>query len=290
MTNNAHMQHHTPLPPLVTRLTRKEFAHFQELIFKMTGINLSEGKRNLLVGRLARRVQALGCESFGAYFDYLTKGKNAAELQAMVNLVTTNETYFFREPKHFDFLQQQAAQHRHEGKGTFRVWSAAASSGEEAYTVAMVLAETLGKRPWEVMGTDISTKVLTTAQGGHYPMARTEGIPLPLLKKYCRKGIRQQDGTLLVNKELRQRVQFLHCNLLAPTGVTGKFDVIFIRNLLIYFNIETKKKVIANLLPFLREGGHLIVGHSESLKGISSALVQELPSIYRRHAPAKPKG
>lgn len=279
---------HAPLPPLVTRLTRKEFASFQGLIFKMTGISLSEAKQDLLVGRLARRVQALGCHSFSAYFDYLSKGKNAAELQAMVNLVTTNETYFFREPQHFEFLQQQAAQHRREGKRAFRVWSAAASSGEEAYTVAMVLAETLGKRPWEVLGTDISTKVLATAQGGHYPMTRTEGIPLPLLKKYCRKGIRQQDGTLLVSKELRQRVQFLHCNLLAPTAVTGLFDVIFIRNLLIYFSLETKKRVIANLLPFLREGGHLIVGHSESLKGVSQALVQELPSIYRRQTPVPP--
>lgn len=271
-----------PLPPLLTKLSGKEFTAFQTLIFQMTGISLSQAKKDLLVGRLARRVQALGCKSFAEYFDYLMKRKNAGELQAMINLVTTNETYFFREPRHFDFLQQCAAQRPRQNRDGFRVWSAAASSGEEAYTAAMVLAETLGQRPWEVVGTDISTKVLATAQGGHYPLTRTEGIPLSLLRKYCRKGIREQDGTLLVTKELRQRVQFLHCNLLAPASVTGQFDVILIRNLLIYFNLETKKKVIANLLPFLREDGYLIVGHSESLKGVTQALVQHLPSIYRR--------
>lgn len=272
-----------PLPALVTRLSRKEFAAFQTLIFQMTGISLSEAKQNLLVGRLARRVQALGCHSFADYFAYLSKRKNAAELQAMVNLVTTNETYFFREPKHFDFLQQRAQQHGRR-QGPFRSWSAAASSGEEAYTMAMVLAETLGQQAWQVVGTDISTKVLATAQGGHYPLTRTEGIPLPLLKKYCRKGIRQQDGTLLVVRELRERVQFLHGNLLHPPQGLGRFDVIFLRNLLIYFNQETRRKVIANVVPFLKEGGHLVVGHSESLKGLHAALVPELPSIYR-HQP-----
>jgi chemotaxis protein methyltransferase CheR len=268
------------LPALATRLSRKEFAAFQTLIFQMTGISLSEAKQNLLVGRLARRVQALGCESFADYFAYLSKRKNAGELQAMINLVTTNETYFFREPKHFDFLQRQAKRHPR-SEGIFRSWSAAASSGEEAYTMAMVLAETLGRHPWQVVGTDISTKVLATAQGGHYPLTRTEGIPLPLLKKYCRKGIRQQDGTLLVARELRERVQFLHGNLLSPPQGLGQFNIIFLRNLLIYFNQETRKKVIANVLPFLKQGGHLIVGHSESLKGMHPALVQELPSIYR---------
>lgn len=273
------------LPPLVSSLSHKEFAAFQKLIFQMTGINLSDTKQQMLVGRLARRVQALGCQSFGEYFHYLMKAKNSFELQAMVNLVTTNETYFFREPKHFDFLQQRAKEHRHQSKGTFRVWSAAASSGEEAYTIAMVLADTLGKHPWEVVGTDISTKVLATAQRGHYPLTRTEGIPLELLKKYCRKGIRKQDGTLLVSKELRERVHFKHCNLLDPLEDLGKFDVIFIRNLLIYFNLETKKKTIANLLPFLKKDGYLIVGHSESLKGISQMLVPERPSIYSHNRP-----
>lgn len=275
------------LPPLVSGLSRKEFAAFQTLIFQMTGISLSDAKQQMLVGRLARRVQALGCQSFSEYLNYLMKGKNAFELQVMINLVTTNETYFFREPKHFDFLQQRAKRHRHESKGAFRVWSAAASSGEEAYTIAMVLADTLGVHPWEVVGTDISTKVLATAQRGHYPLTRTEGIPLPLLKKYCRKGIRKQDGTLLVSKELRQRVHFKHCNLLDPLEDLGKFDVIFIRNLLIYFNLETKKKTIANVLPFLKKDGHLIVGHSESLKGVSYMLVPEMPSIYSRNCPPR---
>lgn len=262
-------------------ISSREFSQFQKLIFDIAGISLSEAKKVLLVGRLAKRLRALGLRSFGEYFQHLSQEAQAHERQTMVDLITTNETYFFREPQHFDFLRAKAA--RRARQGSFRVWSAASSSGEEAYSTAMVLADTLGLGPdsWEIVGTDISTKVLSAAHRGLYSLERTNGIPPALLKKYCLKGIMDQQGMLLVSRQLRERVQFMYCNLLQPQLIPGLFDVIFLRNVLIYFNQETKQKVIANLLPYLKRDGHLIIGHSESLHGISSALVAEQPTIYR---------
>ena len=262
-------------------ISSREFSQFQKLIFDIAGISLSEAKKVLLVGRLAKRLRALGLRSFGEYFQHLSQEAQAQERQTMVDLITTNETYFFREPQHFDFLREKAA--RCGRQGGFRVWSAASSSGEEAYSTAMVLADTLGlgQGSWEIVGTDISTKVLSAAHRGLYSLERTNGIPPALLKKYCLKGILDQQGMLLVARQLRERVQFMYCNLLQPQRVPGLFDVIFLRNVLIYFNQETKQKVISNLLPYLKRDGHLIIGHSESLHGISSALVAERPTIYR---------
>ncbi len=200
----------------------------------------------------------------------------------MVDLLTTNETYFFREPKHFDYLAQEILPHKAKPGVPFNIWSAACSSGEEPYTLAMVLAEHLGNRPWQVVGSDISTVVLAKAQAGHYPLERTEGIPPQYLKKYCLKGVRSQEGTLLVAKELRERVRFLQVNLTKPAPDLGPFDVIFLRNVMIYFDMETKRKVVENLITRLKPGGTFIVGHSESLNGITDRLKCLRPTIYEK--------
>lgn len=262
-------------------ITDAEFGQFQKLIYQLAGISLSDAKRVLLVGRLSKRLSKLGLPTFSQYYRLVTSGGQDAELQTMVDLLTTNETYFFREPKHFDFLGEQTKKHRGD---TFRVWSAASSSGEEAYSMAMVLAETLGDRPWEIVGTDISTHVLAKAKTGHYPLDRIEGIPVPLLKKYCLKGMNEHAGTLLVARELRNRVQFLQSNLMEPRKGLGQFDMIFLRNVMIYFDQETKRKVVANLLPYLKKDGHFVVGHSETLNGLSNELKAVRPTIYRRQA------
>jgi len=265
-------------------ISNREFSQFQQLIYEIAGISLSEAKKVLLVGRLGKRLRALGLRSFGDYFHRVCQDGQAQERQLMVDLITTNETYFFREPQHFDFLRNKVS---HKRQGSFRVWSAASSSGEEAYSVAMVLADTLGMTNWEIIGTDISTKVLSKAQRGLYSLERTNGIPKELLRKYCLKGIMDQQGTLLISRTLRERTKFMYCNLLHPHHVPGPFDVIFLRNVMIYFNNETKQKVIANLLPHLKRDGHLIIGHSESLSGINTTLVAERPTIYRlaQHRP-----
>lgn len=263
-------------------ITDEEFALFQRLIYKIAGISLADSKKALLVGRLQRRLRHYHFSSFGQYYQLVSSAGQADELQTMVNMLTTNETYFFREPKHFDYLRDEIVAKRRVG-GSFRVWSAASSTGEEAYTIAMVLAEQLPNAPWEVVGSDISTQVLTKARAGHYSLDRTEGIPPALLAKYCRRDGTIQAGTFLIAPELRRRVSFQQVNLTLPLSSSlGEFDVIFLRNVMIYFDVETKSKVIANLLPRLKAGAHLIVGHSESLSGITNQLRTVRSTIYQK--------
>jgi chemotaxis protein methyltransferase CheR len=265
-----------------TTITDQEFGLFQRLIYKIAGISLSDAKKILLVGRLTRRLTQYELTSFGEYYRMLATGNFAEEVQTMVDLLTTNETYFFREPKHFDFLRDEVIARR-TGTATFRVWSAASSSGEEAYSIAMTLAEALPNSPWEIVGSDISTKVLAKAIAGHYSLARTEGIPPGHLKKYCLKGVRANSGTFLMAPELRKKTSFQQINLMHPVDAAiGEFEVIFLRNVMIYFDMETKAKVVHNLLPRLRSGGYLIIGHSETLNGITDRVVSVRPTIYRK--------
>ena len=263
-------------------ITDQEFALFQRLIYKIAGISLADTKKVLLVGRLQKRLRHHQFDTYTQYYRLLAKGEHPEELQMMVDLLTTNETYFFREPKHFDFLRDEIIAKRRSGS-TFRVWSAASSTGEEPYTLAMMLAEYLPNTPWEVAGSDISTKVLEKARRGHYPMDRNEGIPPKFLTKYCLKGVRSHAGTFLISPELRQQVSFQQVNLTLPVDKKmGLFEVIFLRNVMIYFDMETKRKVVQNLLPHLVSGGHFIIGHSETLNGISEGLTAVRPTIYRK--------
>ncbi len=269
------------MPPS-SAITDQEFALFQRLIYKIAGISMSDAKKVLLVGRLQKRLRHYNLDSFSAYYRMLSRPEHTGELQTMVDLLTTNETYFFREPKHFEFLRDEVLPH-HSGPAPFRVWSAASSTGEEAYTLAMLLAEHLRSAPWEIVGSDISTQVLEKARRGHYPMGRNEGIPPKFLTKYCRKGVRSQEGTFLIAAELRSNVSFYHINLTQPISEDiGKFNTIFLRNVMIYFDLETKRQVVQNILPRLLPGGYFVIGHSESLNGISDGLRQIRPTIYQK--------
>jgi chemotaxis protein methyltransferase CheR len=262
-------------------LTEGEFARFQRFIHQAAGITLSASKKALVSGRLAKRVAHHGLASYGKYLDLLASGEVASEVQTAVDLLTTNETYFFREGKHFEVLREQAVLAR-EQRRALRVWSAASSSGEEAYSMAMVLDDVLGSAPWEVLGTDISTRVLQRARTGHYPEERTRHIPPAYLKRYCLRGIGDQQGTLLVTRELRQRVRFAQVNLNTELPNLGQFDLVFLRNVMIYFNAETKRQVVARVLGPLASGGLFCIGHSETLNDITTAVQQVAPSIYRK--------
>jgi chemotaxis protein methyltransferase CheR len=264
-------------------ITDQEFALFQRLIYKIAGISLSDSKKVLLVGRLTRRLKQYGFGTFSQYYRMLATGEHAEELQTMVDLLTTNETYFFREPQHFDFLRDEIIRKR-SGGAPFRVWSAASSSGEEVFSLAMVLSENVpSSTPWDIVGSDISTQVLAKAASGHYSLARTEGIPPAFMKKYCLKGVRSHEGTFLITPELRRRIAFYQINLMHPVDAgIGDFEVIFLRNVMIYFDPETKAKVVHNLLPRLKSGGHLIIGHSETLNGITDRVIAVRPTIYRK--------
>jgi chemotaxis protein methyltransferase CheR len=263
------------------KLTDQEFDYLQKLLYEAAGINLTKEKKALVVGRLTRRIESLGIASYGEYFRRIAGHADPQERQWALDALTTNETYFFREPRHFAFLSETILPAVPAG-ASFRVWSAASSSGEEAYSIAMVLAERLGQRPWEIVGTDLSTKVLEKAMRGQYPMERADKIPKPYLRAYCLKGTGEHDGTFLIDAALRKRVRFQQANLLGPLPKVGLFDVIFLRNVLIYFDLPTKRRVVDNLLPFIKPGSYFFSGHSESLTGLVDGLVPIKPAIYRK--------
>jgi chemotaxis protein methyltransferase CheR len=264
-------------------LTDAEFNGFQRFIFEAAGIHMSPAKKSLVAGRLAKRLKARQLQTYAEYQALLRSGQDAQEVQTAIDLLTTNETYFFREGKHFDVLRQEAEAAAQQGRG-LRVWSAAASSGEEAYSIAMVLADATPQLPWSVLGTDISQRVLQRARTGHYPQERARQIPPAYLKRFCLKGVGEQEGTVLVRKALRERVQFLHMNLDAPLPAIGRFDVVFLRNVMIYFNAATKREVVARVVAQMEPGGCLCIGHSESLSDMNTGLLQLAPSVYRKPA------
>jgi chemotaxis protein methyltransferase CheR len=262
-------------------ISDQEFAKFQRFIYEEAGITLPSSKKALVSGRLAKRLRQCQVGSYAQYFDLLASGRAAEEVQTAVDLLTTNETFFFREQKHFDLLRGQALAARKNAQ-PFRVWSAASSSGEEAYSIAMVLADCLEGRPWEVIGSDISTRVLHKAGIGHYPEERARLIPPAYLKRFCLKGMDNQQGTLLVAPELRKRVQFIQINLNESLPQLGMFDMIFLRNVMIYFSGDTKRLVVARVLSRLKPGGYFCIGHSETLNDISDAVRAVAPSIYHK--------
>ncbi len=262
-------------------LSDREFNQFKDLIFSKAGISMTPAKKNLISGRLASRLKAYELFSYSDYFTLLHSGQHPDEMRMMVDLLTTNETYFFREAKHFDFLRDTVLA-MSGGQTPLRIWSAASSSGQEAYTIAMILAEYAGRRPWEIMGSDISSRVLEKARTGLYAISEAEDIPLPYLKRYCLKGLGPQEGTFLIHRDLRSRVQFSQINLNTALPPLGEFDIVFLRNVMIYFNNDTKREVIARLLGTIKKGGYLLVGHSESLNGIADGVKLISPSVYMK--------
>ena len=278
--SSAHRHSGNP-PGANVVLHDQEFAQFRDMIYRIAGISMSPAKKQLVSSRLAKRLRHHNLTSYGDYFRLINSAHGKAELQVAVDSLTTNETHFFREPKHFDFLRQRVIPARKAGRG-LRVWSAACSSGEEPYSIAMMLDELLGKEPWEVVASDISTHILEKARSGLYPIARLPEIPKNYLNRYCLKGVGEHDGTLLIEQSLRDRVRFIPHNLTETPAKLGEFDVIFLRNVMIYFDQETKRQVVSRLLPLLRPGGYFLVGHSESLNGVTEDVRLVVPAVYRK--------
>jgi len=258
-----------------------EFIKFKNLIYQEAGITLTEAKKSLVVTRLSKRLRYFDCSSFQEYYEIVIGNDYPIEMQMMVDLLTTNETYFFREEKHFEFLEK-ITKTKKNWTTPYRVWSAASSSGEEAYTIAMVLQETLGDAPWEIVGTDISTRIIEKAKNGLYPLERAEKIPKAYLNKYCLKGVRSHTGSFMIDKKLKKRIQFKHMNLLNGISGMGEFDAIFLRNVMIYFDQETKSRLVKTILNHLKPEGYFLIGHSESLNGISSSVKLVQPAVFQR--------
>lgn len=264
-----------------SEISDAEFAQFQKLIHRIAGISLADTKKILLVGRLGRRLKHFKLSNFSEYYRLVTSGSETGEMQTMVDLLTTNETYFFREAAHFDFLTKEILA-GHPAKTPFNVWSAASSTGEEIYTISFVLADALGlDAAWNVTGSDISTAVLAKAELGVYWLDRTRGLPDSCLRKYCVMGVGDQQGSYSITPAIKRHTRFMQVNLNRSLPTLGNFHVIFLRNVMIYFDAETKRQVVARLIKQLHPGGYLIVGHSESLNGLTDRLRTIKPTIYQ---------
>jgi len=260
-----------------------DFRRFAAFFTERLGFAFPPTKRSLLAGRLDRRLRELGLNSYSEYWRVLTAPSSESEVQAAIDRITTNETSFFREPAHFAFLRQALLERRFPPRRTVRLWSAACSSGEEAYSLAMLLAETLGLEAyWEILASDVSQGALQRARRGLYPLAGIRGLPLHLLNRYCLRGMDEYRGQMLMDRALRQRVRFLLLNLVQTwPDELGRFDVIFLRNVLMYFEATVKERVLSRVCDHLLPGGLLLVGSAESLPDLRVGLEKLQPSIYR---------
>ena len=265
-------------------LQKHEFLWIKDYLYKETGIALNDNKQALISGRLEKRLRHYGFSSYSEYFHLLGKPQFEHETLMAIDLLTTNETYFFREPQQFDFLTTHFLR-THPPSQPLRFWSAASSSGEEAYTLALTVSQFSKFSQWEIIGTDISTRMLEKARQGLYTMSAADKIPSPLLKQYCLKGRDEYEGFFLINSTLRRRVKFMYANLNDELPKLGLFNVIFLRNVMIYFDMPTKQRLIDRIQHHLRPGGYFIISHSESLNGINSKLQMVSPSIYQKHEP-----
>jgi chemotaxis protein methyltransferase CheR len=271
------------------RLSDAEFHLFQKLVYQEAGIWLSDAKKSLVAGRLSKRVRELGLKSFKLYYTKIVEGDEAERVR-MLDCISTNQTHFFREPQHFEFLDQvifpswiAKAQAVNMPK-TLRIWCAGCSSGEEPYSIAMALvAHSPEFANWKIsiVATDISTRVLKKAKAAVWPIEKAAEIPPEYLKRFMLRGVGQRAGEMTVASELRSMVTFARLNLNDPPYIVpGPFDLILCRNVLIYFDQDSKQRVVNGLLERLAPEGFLFAGHSENLTLITDRLRTIRPTIY----------
>ncbi len=280
------------LNPYSAALTEKNFNRLRELIYSLCGIKLIPAKKTMLEGRLRKRLRALGINSFDSYCNYLLSDEGmSTESVHMVDVVTTNKTDFFREPDHFDYLSAvvlpDLARSAGAGHGSpLSVWSAGCSTGEEPYTLAMVLSEYGRNHPgfnFRILGTDISTKVLEIARRGIYDHDRISPVPMPLRRKYLLRSRDRTRNLVRIAPELRSLVSFRRLNFMeSDFGIREHIDVIFCRNVLIYFDKETQERVLQRFCRHLSRGGYLFTGHSETLQNMRLPLIQATTTVYKK--------
>jgi chemotaxis protein methyltransferase CheR len=277
------------VPRRLPELSDREFAQFQRLIYEEAGIRLLDDKRTLVSSRLARRMRELALPSFGAYYRRIVSGVDD-ELTRMLDAITTNETHFFREERQFTLLANdccrewgaQAAAGVRPRK--LRIWSAACSTGEEPYSIAMVLHDRLATEGWEVsiIASDLCTTALAHAREGVWPVARVTAVPKPLLKRHFLRGVGPEAGRAKISPAIRAMVDFRRLNLSDERySLEGRFDAIFCRNALIYFDSASRADVLGRLVRYLAPGGFLFLGHAESLVGSPIRLATVMPAVYR---------
>ena len=276
------------LPPV---LKDREFKRFSSVIYDEVGIKMPPAKKTLLEARLQKRLKALGIGTFEEYADYFFSASGRQnELVHLIDVVTTNKTDFFREPAHFDFLVKKAIpqliQERNSGFGSpLKVWSAGCSTGEEPYTLAMVLSEYAAHNPGfrsSILASDICTEVLAKSRNAIYAEERTDPIPLNLKKKYLLKSRDKAKGLVRIVPGLRSMIKFMRLNFMEDFPLTEQMDIIFCRNVIIYFDKQTQSHLMMRFWKQLAPGGFLFLGHSETLNGINVPLTPIISTVYRR--------
>ena len=282
-------------PTMTQSIASEEYEFIRKLVYEHSRINLGRDKMELVRSRVQKRLRALGLTDFETYCRLLDSPAGEEELTSLLDVISTNVTQFFREMEHFQFLQNTLLpEFRNERKSSsrepLRVWSAACSSGQEPYSISILLTEFFrrrGEQAWQISATDISTRILETARQGIY---RSDEVKLPVaewLNAHFQKGTGAWEGHYRLKSHVREKVDFRHLNLFdCPYPWTEEFHVIFCRNVMIYFDRPTQVQLVKRLAEQLASGGHLFVGHSESLVGIEHGLKSLRPSIYQKPKPA----
>jgi len=278
-------------------ITEREFLRFQELIHRVSGIWLTHAKSALLVGRLSKRLRHLGLQTFSEYYRVVTA--DPKEQTCMLDAISTNETRFFREPGQFEFLKErvfpqwQMGAARHVRGRRIRVWSAGCSTGQEPYSLAMTLCHHFPSAAgWEIeiVGTDLSSRALAIARGATWEFAACSEIPENYLKAFMLRGCRGQEGRIKAGPEIRSVVSLARVNLKeAEYAVNGPFDLIFCRNVLIYFDRGDRERIVRRLLSYLSPTGYLFVGHAESLHTLHDVVKTVVATVYAPIIKAKPE-
>jgi chemotaxis protein methyltransferase CheR len=272
-------------------LSDRLFGQFSELVYRECGINLHDGKKSLLQARLNKRLRITGFTSYESYFEYLTSGESREELVHFLDCISTNLTYFFREPQHFEFLNkmipEMLAAKQKERDQRIRVWSAGCSTGEEPYSLGMGVLQHLkdpDRYDFKILATDISSRVLDVAKAGIYPSEKLQRVHPDLRKQFFKKptGNGSSADSFEVVPLLKNIVKFARLNLNESYPFKGPFDFIFCRNVMIYFDKKTQELLIQKMSQYLVAGGYLFVGHSESLMGLNHSMKYICPAVYRK--------
>ena len=275
-------------------MRESEFEFIRSLVYERSRISLSADKRELVSARLGKRLRATNLSSVGDYCQLLQSPGAERELANLIDAISTNHTFFFRENAHFDFLKQTVlpemrTRSAKERWPRFHIWSAACSSGEEPYSLAITLAESLSGWPWHIEATDISHRILEKAQAGIYRDDTIGKLPRATIQTHFQKGFGPHEGNYRVKPALRDNVSFRHLNLLeGEPPFREPFQVIFCRNVMIYFDRPTQEELVNKLARHLVPGGYLFVGHAESLTAIKHPLQTIRPAVYRRPPNAHP--
>jgi len=268
------------------QLSDSEFAKLSKFIYTQYGIKMPPEKRIMLQSRLQKRLRALRIYTFKEYIEFAFSNQGADEIIHMMDVVSTNKTDFYREPAHFDFLKQGILPKLYEEKKNIKIWSAGCSSGQEVYTMAIELSEFAANHPgfdFSILGTDISTLMLKKAFAAVYTEEMVSMIPLEIKKKYLLKSKEKEKKLIRISTNLRNKAKFQRINFMDDQyPVNEQFDIIFCRNVLIYFDRETQEKVINKLCNYLRIDGFFFLGHSESITNINVPLKQLKPTVYNR--------